>query len=387
MDEFTEATPSLDAGITPEEARNVFGILDLMGEGKLRTEELLVALKPDVDGAAPAPDFLSNAAGATPPANTSGLPANTSDPPANTSDQPPPSAEPCAELRSMAIVQEALRAKGDGLASALRAMDNNGDGEISSREFCRAVSRLDNVDVAHEEASALYKHLLAQRPQAESGKALSAKLTIDEAVRLFAQPAAALAAAEAAMAQTPATQRTSAAEASSAPAAATDKPGPLQPAQPAAEPRAEQPVAAPAADGASSAAISAPAHDKNDLIDATTTASNTNSDKVGAADMPVAAGGEPPAVADRMDAATTASSSSNEKKLVDQDGEEEEEMAADAMLASVKRAVRQRRTSLAAAFQLHAASNRISASLRSLSRTTRNPKHQTPNTEYQIPAW
>ena len=85
----------------------------------------------------------------------------------------------------MALVQSALRAKGAGLISALREMDTNGDGDISSREFCRAVNRLEGIDVTQQETMELYKYLLAGRPAPAGSAQAKAHLTIAEMVKLF----------------------------------------------------------------------------------------------------------------------------------------------------------------------------------------------------------
>jgi hypothetical protein len=80
-------------------------------------------------------------------------------------------------------VQEALKNQAAGLISALRQIDVNGDGEISQREFCSAVSRLQGISVSQAEFVALYRHLLARRP---AGQGNSKKhLTIDDLVDLL----------------------------------------------------------------------------------------------------------------------------------------------------------------------------------------------------------
>ena len=47
-----------------------------------------------------------------------------------------------------------------------REMDANGDGNISSREFCAAVNRLKGLNVTEKEVMEMYKYLLAQRQAA-----------------------------------------------------------------------------------------------------------------------------------------------------------------------------------------------------------------------------
>jgi hypothetical protein len=80
-------------------------------------------------------------------------------------------------------VQEALKNQAAGLISALRQIDVNGDGEISQREFCGAVSRLQGISVSQAEVAALYRHLLASRP---AGQGNSEKhLTIENLVDLL----------------------------------------------------------------------------------------------------------------------------------------------------------------------------------------------------------
>jgi len=164
-DEFAAAVPAVGelfaVSISADEARALFGLLDIMGDGALKTAELLVAL--DADGVGG--DAASSAA--APP------------------DQHPETAHtPSGEARAMALVQSALRAKGAGLISALREMDTNGDGNISSREFCRAVNRLEGIDVTQQEAMELYKYLLG-RPVAAGSAQAKAHLTIAEMVTLF----------------------------------------------------------------------------------------------------------------------------------------------------------------------------------------------------------
>ena len=136
----------------------------IMGDGKLNTEELLVALKADVANpaaAAATPDLLSTQSEAL-------------------------VRTPSVESRSMLLVQEALLAKGAGLMAGLREMDSNNDGEISSREFCKAVNRLEGIDVTQTETAALYKHLVATRPL-DSNQPAKTTLTIDAMGALFGQ--------------------------------------------------------------------------------------------------------------------------------------------------------------------------------------------------------
>jgi len=136
----------------------------IMGDGKLNTEELLVALNADVANpaaAAAAPDLLSTQSEAL-------------------------VRTPSVESRSMLLVQEALLAKGAGLMAGLREMDSNNDGEISSREFCKAVNRLEGIDVTQTETAALYKHLVATRPL-DSNQPAKTTLTIDAMGALFGQ--------------------------------------------------------------------------------------------------------------------------------------------------------------------------------------------------------
>ena len=168
--EFCVAVPALDVGISADEAKAVFSLLDIMGDGKLKADELLMALNVDVAGAS------------TPGAVPDVLAAKQAD--------AAPVGTPSSEERSMKLVQEALAAKGAGLVAALREMDRNNDGVITSREFCRAVNRLQGVDVTQEDASALFQHLLASRP-ADASKPQTTSLTIDETVALFAPAAAA----------------------------------------------------------------------------------------------------------------------------------------------------------------------------------------------------
>jgi Ca2+-binding EF-hand superfamily protein len=202
-DEFAAAVPAVGelfaVGISADEARELFGLLDIMGDGALKTAELLVAL--DADGVGG--DAASSAA--APP------------------DQHPETERtPSGEARAMALVQSALRAKGAGLISALREMDANGDGNISSREFCRAVNRLEGIDVTQQEAMALYKYLLAGRPGAAGSAQAKAHLTIPEMVTLFDgdTPAAASGATGAPVPGTAAEHSAPAAAPSPAPASA-----------------------------------------------------------------------------------------------------------------------------------------------------------------------
>ena len=80
-------------------------------------------------------------------------------------------------------VQEALKREAAGLISALRQIDVNGDGDISQREFCGAVSQLQGISVSQAEVAALYRHFLNSRPigQGQSSK----HLTIENLVQLL----------------------------------------------------------------------------------------------------------------------------------------------------------------------------------------------------------
>ncbi|KAJ1493107.1 hypothetical protein T484DRAFT_1769198 [Baffinella frigidus] len=54
--------------------------------------------------------------------------------------------------RSMAALQDVLRNKSNSLLSELREMDANKDGSISSREFCRAIAKLDALGITQDES-------------------------------------------------------------------------------------------------------------------------------------------------------------------------------------------------------------------------------------------
>lgn len=110
--EFCAALPSLDIGITSDEARAVFGLLDVYEDGVLKIDELLLALNADVAGAPAAKDLLA----LQPDVNLDDGSAGAD------SDKPPVERTPSQTERSMKLVQEALTSKGAGLIAALREM-------------------------------------------------------------------------------------------------------------------------------------------------------------------------------------------------------------------------------------------------------------------------
>ena len=120
-EEFAAAVVALDAGMSAEAAGLVFGLLDWMDEKKLVSSELLQAL-------------LSSPAPETPCAVSAGAGAG-----AVSAPKAPEQAAAGAVSRELTLLHDALKAKGGGLLAALREMDANGDGIISSREFRKAL--------------------------------------------------------------------------------------------------------------------------------------------------------------------------------------------------------------------------------------------------------
>ena len=119
-EEFAAAVVALDAGMSAEAAGLVFGLLDWMDEKKLVSSELLQALL-----SSPAPET---------PAVSAGAGAG-----AVSAPKAPEQAAAGAVSRELTLLHDALKAKGGGLLAALREMDANGDGIISSREFRKAL--------------------------------------------------------------------------------------------------------------------------------------------------------------------------------------------------------------------------------------------------------
>ena len=117
-EEFAAAVVALDAGMSAEAAGLVFGLLDWMDEKKLVSSELLQALL-----SSPAPETPAVSAGAG----------------AVSAPKAPEQAAAGAVSRELTLLHDALKAKGGGLLAALREMDANGDGIISSREFRKAL--------------------------------------------------------------------------------------------------------------------------------------------------------------------------------------------------------------------------------------------------------
>ena len=117
-EEFAAAVVALDAGMSAEAAGLVFGLLDWMDEKKLVSSELLQAL-------------LSSPAPETPAVSVTGG--------AVSAPKAPEQAAAGAVSRELTLLHDALKAKGGGLLTALREMDANGDGIISSREFRKAL--------------------------------------------------------------------------------------------------------------------------------------------------------------------------------------------------------------------------------------------------------
>jgi hypothetical protein len=85
--------------------------------------------------------------------------------------------------KSLDAIKAALVGKGEGLLQALKAMDSNNDGKISSREFCRAVVKMPGVELMQADAALLYASLVTAAKDGGEGT-----LTIGEVEAVLVDP-------------------------------------------------------------------------------------------------------------------------------------------------------------------------------------------------------
>ena len=85
--------------------------------------------------------------------------------------------------KSLDAIKAALVGKGEGLLQALKAMDSNNDGKISSREFCRAIVKMPGVELMQADAALLYASLVTAAKDGGEGT-----LTIGEVEAVLVDP-------------------------------------------------------------------------------------------------------------------------------------------------------------------------------------------------------
>jgi Ca2+-binding EF-hand superfamily protein len=85
--------------------------------------------------------------------------------------------------KSLDAIKAALVGKGEGLLQALKALDSNNDGKISSREFCRAVVKMPSVELMQADAALLYASLVTAAKDGGEGT-----LTIAEVEAVLVDP-------------------------------------------------------------------------------------------------------------------------------------------------------------------------------------------------------